>query len=108
MNALDQINAEEFKVNNGKVLRMINILRHNYNKLKSIKQVIENDDVNEKEFLDSINFLSLEGYIDLRLIDTKKNINFADCDDYKKLEAKLTGKGIRLLAGGINDNMIEV
>ena len=28
--------------------------------------------------------------------------------DYICLESKLTGKAIRLLAGGIDDNMIEV
>lgn len=108
MNKIDQINAEQFKIDNGKVLRTINILRHTYNKLKTIQQVLASDDVSEKSFMDAINFLSLENYIDLRYIISKDNIAFADCKDYTELEAKLTGKGIRLLAGGIDDNMVEV
>lgn len=108
MNKLDMINAEEFKINNGKVLRTINILRHTYNKLKTIYPLLKNDDVSENEFMDAVNFLHLEGYIEIRIIETKTKVDLADHDDYKDLEARLTGKGIRLLAGGIIDNMIEV
>ena len=61
----------------------------------------------EDEFLDSVNFLALEGYIHLREVSSKHDASLAD-KAYQTLEAKLTGKGIRLLAGGIEDNMIEV
>ena len=61
----------------------------------------------EDEFLDSVNFLAEEGYIHLRRISTKESAALADTD-YTALEAKLTGRGIRLLAGGIEDDMIEV
>ena len=51
--------------------------------------------------------LAEEGYIHLRRISTKESAALADTD-YTALEAKLTGRGIRLLAGGIEDDMIEV
>ena len=93
--------------NNGKVLRTVNILRLKYNKLTGVQSVLEDDGIAEDEFLDSVNFLTEEGYIHLRRISNKEPAALADTD-YTALEAKLTGKGIRLLAGGIEDDMIEV
>lgn len=37
----------------------------------------------------------------------RDNASLADCD-YQTLEAKVTGKGIRLLGGGITDNMVDL
>ena len=103
MNGIDRqrLRAGNFVSNNGRVLRTINILRHQYNKLSGIQNVLE------EEFLDAVNFLALEGYIHLREVSSKHEASLAD-KKYQALEAKLTGKGIRLLAGGIEDNMIEV
>ena len=78
-----------------------------YNKLTGVQSVLEDDGIAEDEFLDSVNFLAEEGYIHLRRISNKEPAALADTD-YTALEAKLTGKGIRLLAGGIEDDMIEV
>lgn len=101
------LRAGNFIRNNGMVLRTINILRTQYHKLVSVQGVLEDNGLGEDEFLDSVNFLSKAGYIDLRTIAGKEAANLADYD-YKGLEAQLTDKGIRLLAGGIKDNMIEV
>ena len=109
MSGIDRqrLRAGNFVSNNGRVLRTINILRHQYNKLSGIQNVLEEDGVTEDEFLDAVNFLALEGYIHLREVSSKLDASLAD-KAYQTLEAKLTGKGIRLLAGGIEDNMIEV
>lgn len=101
------LRAGNFVRNNGMVLRTVNILRFKYNKLTGVQSVLEDGGITEDEFLDSINFLAEEGYIHLRHISTKENASLAD-DEYTALEAKLTGKGIRLLAGGCSDDMIEV
>ena len=101
------LRAGSFVHNNGKVLRTVNILRLKYNKLTGVQSVLEDDGIAEDEFLDSVNFLAEEGYIHLRRISNKEPAALADTD-YTALEAKLTGKGIRLLAGGIEDDMIEV
>ncbi len=102
-----KLRAGNFKKNNGLVLRTINILRYKYNKLSGVQSVLENNGVAEDEFLDAVNFLSEEGYIHLREIAGKEPAALSD-SDYNTLEAKVTSKGIRLLAGGIDDNMIEV
>ena len=98
------LRAGSFVHNNGKVLRTVNILRLKYNKLTGVQSVLEDDGIAEDEFLDSVNFLTEEGYIHLRRISNKEPAALADTD-YTALEAKLTGKGIRLLAGGIEEGM---
>ena len=109
MNSCDRhaLRAGSFIHNNGKVLRTVNILRLKYNKLTGVQNVLEDDGIAEDEFLDSVNFLAEEGYIHLRRISNKEPAALADTA-YTALEAELTGKGIRLLAGGIEDDMIEV
>lgn len=106
-NDKQRLKAGNFVRNNGRVLRTINILRHKYNKLSGIQNVLEEDGITEDEFLDSVNFLALESYIHLRDVATKNDASLSDCH-YETLEGRLTGKGIRLLAGGIEDTMIEV
>ena len=72
MSGIDRqrLRAGNFVSNNGRVLRTINILRHQYNKLSGIQNVLEEDGVTEDEFLDSVNFLALEGYIHLREVSS--------------------------------------
>lgn len=101
--ALRKMRAGKFIENNGCVLRTINILRHKYERLKDVKYAL---DMSEQEYLDSINFLSEAGYIHLRDVVTKLTATIADTD-YDQLEAKLTEKGIRLLGGQINDQMVK-
>lgn len=97
------IKAGNFRENNGSVMRTVNMLRHKYHKLKSVKYALP--DVSGGEVLDSINYLYEAGYIHLRSILTKEPATLADCD-FEELEAKLTAKGISLLAGGITDPCI--
>ena len=102
---LKKIEAGNFIQNNGTVLRTINILRHTYNKLGTIKMAL--DDMPEDEMLDCVNYLYESDYIHLRDINTKLDSSLAD-NDYKSLEAKLTAKGIQLLAGKLKDECIIV
>ena len=99
------IKAGNFKENNGSVMRTINMLRHKYHKLKSVKYALP--DISEGEVLDSVNYLHEAGYIHLRNVITKQPCTLADCD-FDDLEAKLTAKGISLLAGGVTDPCIIV
>lgn len=102
-----KIRAGNFKASNGRVLRTINILRYEYNKLEGIRDAL--DDLDEDEFLDSVNYLFEAGYIKMRDIETMTDsvTGLADTD-YRNLEAKLAAKGIKLLAGGIKDECIKV
>lgn len=100
-----KMRAGRFVKNNGRVLRIINLLRYKYEKLEEVKYAL--DDMPENEYLDSLNYLTEAGYIQLRCISDKRIAEIADVD-YTQLEAKLTEKGIRLLAGEISDSLVEV
>lgn len=104
-NAIAKMRAGRFIKNNGRVLRTINLLRYKYEKLEEVKYALE--DMPENEYLDSLNYLSEAGYIQMRRVTSKQIAVIADVD-YVHLEAKLTEKGIRLLAGKLEDDLIEV
>ena len=92
---------------NGRVLRRINIMRTEYVALKTVEGVTRNEGVKPNEFTDAINYLSEEGYIRLRHIVGHAPAELCDAD-WQELEAKVSGKGIRLLAGAIRDVLVEV
>lgn len=99
------IRAGKFKENNGSVMRTINMLRYQYHKLKSVEYALP--DITKGEITDSVNYLYEAGYIHLRTVLSKEPSTLAD-SDFDDLEAKLTAKGISLLAGGINDPCIKL
>lgn len=102
---LHKIRQGRFIENNGRVLRMINIVRTTYMKLEDCLYAL--DDIAEADFLDCINFLSCADYIELRTIKGRQPAQLAD-HDYEDLEAKLTEKGIRLCAGHVIDDLIDI
>jgi hypothetical protein len=103
-----RIRAGNFITNTGRVLRAINVLRHEYHKLSGIQYALAVD-MEEDEFLDAVNYLFEAGYIHLRDYETRTVAAFGLADTtYKKLEGKLTDKGIRLLALGMKDDMVQV
>lgn len=102
-----QLRAGNFMMNNGRVLSTINLLREKYNSLRSVEKAVRYEGIEKQEVIDSVNFLAEEGYIHLRDIRTHEDASLADFD-YQVLEAKVTGKGIRLLGGGISDNMVDL
>ena len=99
-----RIEASNFIENNGTVIRTINHLHCVYNKLKTIKSVLN---MELDEIVDSVNYLYEEGYIHLRHIDSKEAASLADTN-FSDLEAKLTAKGIRFIAGKIKDDCIDL
>lgn len=102
---MQKIKARNFVKNNGQVLRTINILHVGYEKLSDVKYAL--GDIQEHDFLSSVNYLFLSEYILLRKIKTKEPADIADVA-YEELEAKLSSKGIKLLDGTISDNSVEV
>ena len=103
--ALQKIRAAQFVRNNGRVITTINILRDKFVSLTDVHYALE--DMDERKFLDCINFLSESGYIQLRVIGAKTPANLAD-EDFHRLEAKLSAQGIRLMAGKLLDEMVDV
>lgn len=96
--------AANFVSNNGKVLRGVNMLRIDFNKLESIRAALGFD---TDDYADSINYLIESGYIRIRHCDTHKEVELADYP-MDEIEGKLTQKGIQLLAGAIEDPCITV
>ena len=92
-----RISAGNFVENNGSVLRAVN-------RLKDIKYAL-NIDKNDIE--NSINYLYEAGYLHLRTVDGHMPSSLAD-SDFDDMEAKLTARGIQLLAGVIEDDCVEV
>lgn len=99
-----RISAGNFVENNGSVLRAVNILKTKFNRLKDIKYAL-NIDKNDIE--NSINYLYEAEYLHLRTVDSHADTSLAD-NDFDDIEAKLTAKGIQLLAGVIEDECVEV
>ena len=102
-----RLRAGAFMVNNGRVLMTINLLREKYNALRSVEKGLKAEGIERQEFIDSVNFLHEEGYTYLRDMESREPANLADVE-YQTLEAKVTGKGIRLLGGGITDEMVDL
>ncbi|MDE5583227.1 MAG: type VI secretion protein [Ruminococcus sp.] len=100
-----RISAGNFVENNGSVLRTVNLLKTKYNKLKSIQYALNHIEKNEIE--NSVNYLFEAGYLNLRHTENKQPTSLADTD-FCLIEAKLTAKGIQLLAGVISDECVEI
>ncbi len=96
--------AANFIENNGKVLRGINMIRIDFNKLSSIRTALG---IDADEFADSVNYLIEANFIRIRHCDTHKPVELADYG-MDEIEGKLTQKGIQLLAGAIEDPCITV
>lgn len=108
MDALEmakQIRQKRFLINNGRVLRAINLLRMRYVRLADLRLGLPSD-ITDCEYTDSINYLTEIGYINIRNRETKEKTTLADTE-LQLLEAKLSGDGIKFLAGKINDECVE-
>lgn len=104
-NIIAKMRTEKFIANNGVVLRAVNIGRTKYNKLTQLCAALESD-MDKAEFTDSINYLSLADFIDLRRCGDKQPAALAD-DEFENIEAKVSAKGIRLLSGKITDECVR-
>lgn len=100
---MKKAHAANFIENNGKVLRGINMLRIDFNRLSSIRSALG---IDSDDFADSVNYLIESEYIRIRHVDTKKSVELADYP-MDEVEGKLTAKGIQLLAGAVGDPCIN-
>ena len=102
----DRIRQKKFFRNNGIVLKGINLLRTQFVSLPDLKYALE-PNLTEPEFLDSVNYLTEGGYIRTRHIRSKQEITLADAAP-EELKAKVTQKGIQIIACILKDDCIEV
>lgn len=99
-----RIFARNFAENNGSVLRTVNILKTKYNKLKNLQFALN---MEKNEIENSVNYLFEAGYLHLRNAESKTPTSLADAD-FDSIEGKLTAKGIKLLAGAIEDECVDI
>lgn len=102
---IQRMRADNFVRNNGVVLRAINIGRPEYNKLSALCRALASE-IDSSDFIDCINYLSEEELIKLRRCDDKGIANISD-DELDNIEAKVSPKGIRLLAGKADDPCVR-
>ena len=100
-----RINAGNFVETNGSIMRTLNVLATKYSRLKDIRYAVSG--ASKAEIETSINYLNEAGYLHLREIDSRQATTLADTE-FEKLEAKLTSRGIQLLAGVIKDECVGV
>lgn len=60
--------------------------------------------IEHDSFVNSVKYLNMSGYVELKDCWTKKTISFKE----SKSEISLTAKGIRVLCGFLGDECIEV
>lgn len=100
-----RINAGNFVETNGSIMRTLNVLVTKYSRLKDIRYAVSG--VSKTGIETSINYLCEAEYLHLREIDSRQATTLADTE-FERLEAKLTSRGIQLLAGVIKDECVEV
>ena len=100
-----KMRAGRFIENNGRILRAINVLHEKYVGLEGVLYALP--EIDEDDLLKAVNYLQDEGYIHVRDIVSKEPVLISDAS-YKALEARLTAKGIRLLAGVMKDPVVLI
>lgn len=90
---------------NGKILRTLNVISESRCRLSSLEYsfgYIEHD-----SFVNSVRYLNMSGYVELKDCWTKKTISFKE-SKFDDTEISLTAKGIRVLCGVLEDECVEV
>ncbi|MDE6091500.1 MAG: hypothetical protein K2G14_00190 [Ruminococcus sp.] len=91
---------------NGTILRTLNVIENSRCTLSSLEFVFKGH-TEHNEFIESVKYLSVSGYINLRNIDTGTPTEFR-ADKFDDTEMLLSAKGIQVLRGMITDNCINV
>lgn len=100
-----KIENGNFIENNGRILKMLNVMSGGYKKLTELKYVLV--DVEEYEIVKSVDYLYESGYIKLRNTETKQAAEPSDTS-FRLLAAKLTNTGVQVLVGKRDDACISL
>lgn len=104
----ERIQRKKFFRNNGTVLKAINVLHTKYVKLFDLTYaLVDSGTMTGSDLHDSVNYLSISGYIVLRLIGSKVETTLAD-SDFEQVEAKLTSDGVKIITCVKTDECIDV
>ena len=105
---LAEMEQSDFAKNNGKIMRTLNVLAPSYHNLSSIQRILKDDGIGEGQYAACLDFLALEGdMLQRTVLDHVRCVDFAVLI-LTEVEAKLSGKGMRVLEKDVKDAMIEV
>lgn len=90
---------------NRKVLRSLNVISESKCQLSSLEYSF--GDIKHDSFVNSVKYLNMSGYVELKDCWTKKTISFKE-SKFDDTEISLTAKGIRVLCGVLEDECVEV
>lgn len=90
---------------NGKILRTLNVISESKCLLASLEYSF--GEIEHSDFVYSLKYLSISGYVELRDCWSKKVISFSE-SRFDETEVSLTAKGIRVLCGVLEDECVEV
>lgn len=102
---LAKMQSEKFSDNNGVILRAIHIGVPKYTNLAHLKTALRSE-IDKADFSDSVNYLFLTGYINIRKTSSKLPADIAD-SSIDDLEAKVSASGIKLLKGKVKDDCVR-
>lgn len=106
-----RMRAGRFRENNGVALNAINMVNspERYAPLHDVSILLTDTGtgsaMSDDEVAKSVNFLQMAGYIILRDIATKTQVELADTE-MRRAEAKVSEKGVRLLSFSMKDDEV--
>lgn len=103
---LSRARSETFRRNNGKVMRVFNVLEGQFIPLTSAQDAAVTWQLGEDEFMRSLNFLVEAGYIKLRTVRGHTPVEELSDTRWELLEGKFTAAGIRLAECDIQDSLV--
>ncbi|GAB2022081.1 hypothetical protein RyT2_11550 [Pseudolactococcus yaeyamensis] len=102
------VRVERKRLANGFVLRMVNI-GSGFKRLSDFLAIAgARQGITEAEFWDAVEYVHEEGYVRVRVIGTTEIVREIADVELRRLEAKLTNDGDRILDGVKHDALVEV
>jgi len=101
---MDEISVNDFTKLNGTIMRTVGTFSHPWFKGSNLKIALNKDDV---EIYQSLDYLQQCGFIKVRVIDTKEEVEVYDFD-LEEIEVRPSADGIKLLNFKKKDELIEI
>lgn len=103
----ERIRQKKFFHNNGIVLKGMYMLPEKYVRLTELRYAFCEVSMSEQELIESLNYLSESGCINMRSIHSEKDTTLADCE-FDEIEAKVSAFGIKIVTCVRTDECIKV